>query len=177
MTPPATEPITLLEAKDHLRVDIPDDDNYINGLISAAREYAEGYQNRAIGSQTLEYIMDYFPPAIRLPRTPVQSVLNIKYTTPDGTITTVDPTAYVTKYNGDIVLAFTRIWPTNILTTGDAVKIQYTAGYTSIPKTTKQGILLLIGHWYDNREPVSIGKPVAKIPLTAETLLGMDRMW
>lgn len=40
------EPITLVEAKSHLRVIFDDDDSYITALISAARQYAEQYQNR-----------------------------------------------------------------------------------------------------------------------------------
>ncbi len=39
--PPAGEPLTLAEAKLHLRVDLSDDDALITALISAAREQAE----------------------------------------------------------------------------------------------------------------------------------------
>lgn len=41
-----TEPITLAEAKNHLRVMCDDEDTYIETLITAARQYAENYQNR-----------------------------------------------------------------------------------------------------------------------------------
>lgn len=41
-----TEPITLAEAKNHLRVMYDDEDAYIETLITAARQYAENYQNR-----------------------------------------------------------------------------------------------------------------------------------
>lgn len=41
-----TEPITLSEAKQHLRVLFDDDDTYIASLITAAIQYAENYQNR-----------------------------------------------------------------------------------------------------------------------------------
>lgn len=43
-----TEPLTLAEAKAHLRVEFDDDDGYIGALISAAREYTEAFQNRLI---------------------------------------------------------------------------------------------------------------------------------
>ena len=46
------EPVTLEEAKKHLRVEIEDDDSYIGTLISVAREYAEKYQNRLIAERT-----------------------------------------------------------------------------------------------------------------------------
>jgi len=38
---PAVEPVTLSEAKDHLRVDGNDDDVVIGGMIASAREYVE----------------------------------------------------------------------------------------------------------------------------------------
>ena len=41
-----TDPITLAEAKNHLRVMHDDEDAYIETLITAARQYAENYQNR-----------------------------------------------------------------------------------------------------------------------------------
>lgn len=47
-----TEPITLAEAKSHLRVLYDDEDAYIEMLIAAAREYAENYQNRVYVERT-----------------------------------------------------------------------------------------------------------------------------
>ncbi len=43
-----TEPVSLAEAKLHLRVEHSDEDGYITALISSAREYAESFTNRLI---------------------------------------------------------------------------------------------------------------------------------
>jgi uncharacterized phage protein (predicted DNA packaging) len=43
-----SEPISLQEAKKHLRVEFDDDDDLIQGLITAAREYAEVFMNRPL---------------------------------------------------------------------------------------------------------------------------------
>jgi uncharacterized phage protein (predicted DNA packaging) len=43
-----TEPISLQEARRHLRIEFDEDDELIQGLIVAAREYAEGFMNRPL---------------------------------------------------------------------------------------------------------------------------------
>jgi hypothetical protein len=78
-TAPAIEPVTLAEAKQHLRVDIADDDTYIEALIVAARQYAEEYLDRALISQQLAMRMDTFPYEFELPRPPMAT---------SGTLTT-----------------------------------------------------------------------------------------
>ena len=57
-TAPAVEPVSVSEAKQHLRVDIDDDDAYIVSLITAARKYAEEYLDRALVSQQLTMRME-----------------------------------------------------------------------------------------------------------------------
>lgn len=196
VTQPTSEPITLVEAKAHLRVDFEEDDPYIQGLISAARYYAETFQNRTLAPTTFEYILDCFPrrqlgysngsdyiggsKPIRLPRMPLIALESVRYTTMDGVTYDLDLTKYVVKADGDILPSWGKYWPIDILTTGDAIKVRFTAGYTKedVPPTTKQGILLLVGHWYENRETVYMGAKVpASIPFGADSLLWMDRSW
>lgn len=63
VTPPAIEPITLGEAKLHLRVDFDTDDALIQTFISAAREVAESYVKQAFITQTWKLLLDFFPTA------------------------------------------------------------------------------------------------------------------
>jgi uncharacterized phiE125 gp8 family phage protein len=177
ITAPTTEPISLPEAKSHLRVDFIDDDAYISGLISAARVYAEGFQGRSLAPTTLELIQDTFSSSIKLRRGPVNSVTSITYTRADGTVVTLPTTDYIVKADGDIITAYHKFWPVDELVPGDAVKVTYQAGYTSAPQSTKQALLLLIGHWYENREAVVVGKEPKELPLAVNALLWMDRSW
>jgi len=82
ITSPTSEPLTLEEAKLHLKVETDADDSLITSLITAARETAEIFTGRALASQVLEYILDGFPSeseTICLPRPPLEEVESIKY--------------------------------------------------------------------------------------------------
>jgi len=61
VTPPAVEPVTLDEAKAHLRLDSNEDDTYVSALIAAARERVELFLRRALITQTFEFTLDGFP--------------------------------------------------------------------------------------------------------------------
>ena len=82
ITPVATEPITLAEVRQHLR--LPEDeaeDGLLMSLITTARAYCENYTRRALAEQTLEIYLDKFPgiDPIVLPCPPLQSVTEIGY--------------------------------------------------------------------------------------------------
>lgn len=61
LTQPTVEPVTLAEAKQHLRVDVADDDDLISVLIAGARQSAEGICRRALCTQTVKLVLDQFP--------------------------------------------------------------------------------------------------------------------
>ncbi len=60
-TPPTAEPVSLEEAKRHLRVDGNDEDVDILGLITAAREQAERHTRRQLLTATWDLKLDRFP--------------------------------------------------------------------------------------------------------------------
>lgn len=61
VTPPTTEPVTLAEAKAHLRVDVADDDALITNHITAARMQAESICRRVFVTTGFELYLDGFP--------------------------------------------------------------------------------------------------------------------
>jgi uncharacterized phiE125 gp8 family phage protein len=181
-TAPTTEPIALTEAKAQCRVDITDDDSYISTfLIPTAREYCEGVLNRALITQHWELSFDYWPVfPFDVPLPPLISVESITYYDTTNTANTWDPSNYYVDPDhepGRIALNSGISLPTTALRLINAVKIDFTCGYgdaTTIPLKTKQAMLLLIGHWYNNRE--SVGKVGAETEFTVNALLGIDRM-
>lgn len=181
ITAATVEPITLTLTKLHLRVDHTDEDTLISALISAAREYCEGFQRRSIAVQTWELTMDSFPLEIRLPQPPLVSVTYIKYKDKDGSEMTLSASDYVVNSDeepGKVVLAYGKSWPYVTLYPTGAIKVRYLAGYTTelVPLRTKQAMLLLIGSWYENREAVNIGKVAAPVPFAVDALLWLDRV-
>jgi uncharacterized phiE125 gp8 family phage protein len=190
--PPGTEPISLDEAKAHCRVETDDDDILIEGLIIAAREYCEGFQNRAYITQTWELWLNAFPSTnyIELPRPPLQTVDSIVYYgTDDIEHEFEDYFVDAESEPGRVVLNYGKSWPSTTLRPANGVRIAFTAGYGeeeygegygegyeegSVPQIIKQAMLLLIGHWYENREQ---GSPteLKEIPKGVDALLWMNR--
>jgi hypothetical protein len=70
VTPPATEPVTLDEAKDHLRLETGLDDAYVTKLIKRARELLEKLCWRAFLLQTWELTLPGFRGGDRLEMAP-----------------------------------------------------------------------------------------------------------
>jgi uncharacterized phiE125 gp8 family phage protein len=94
LTPPAVEPVTLAEAKQHLRVDTDTDDGYISSLITAAREWCEAYCDETFIHAQYRMTLDSFPIEIELPRPPMATsgtvtAVSITYTIEDNSTATL----------------------------------------------------------------------------------------
>lgn len=172
ITPPTHEPFTVSEVKDHLRIEegVVEEDAYLASLVRAARVWAEGYTNRSLLSQTWETRFDCFAREMFLPRFPLRSVTSVKYLDSTGTEQTVATSVYdVDTFTvpGRITLGYSQTWPTPRVVT-HAVRITFVAGYgtngSDIPEDIRHAMLLLIGAWHENREPVIVGASVSALP-------------
>lgn len=168
VTGPAEEPVTLSEAKIHLRVDGTAEDTLITGLIISARVTVENETNRALITQTWRYYLDRFPcGAIRLPFGRLQSVASVKSTATDGTVRTLATSSYYAdtkKLFGLVVLNDGYQWPADNLQPTSAVEVQFACGWTNaaaLPGPLKSAILIQVGHLYENREAVVLGNTAA----------------
>lgn len=190
---PAVEPVSLAQAKKHLRVDFDDDDDEISELITVARLRAESHLDRAFVTQTWDYSIEAFPlvtnddllwkrvqNAIVVPKARLQSVASVKYVDWNGdTQTLVEGTNYLSR-TGDpgAVYPFpvTRVWPYTRYQL-DAVTVRVVLGYgdaaDDVPATVRHAIKLLIGHYYENREAVA-DAGLAEIPLGVRNLLDAE---
>lgn len=172
------EPISLDDVKIHIRTilgDTTEDESILRPLISAAREYAEGVTGKSIAKQTI----DAYPEAwgvIHLPRPPVMSVEKITYRTDDAMEHVLDTDRYAVDLIGAKI--YIKDPPVETLDTGHPIQVTYQAGGEAIPMTARQAMLLLIGHWYSNREAVVVGSTASiEVGLTVKTLLNAQKGW
>jgi uncharacterized phiE125 gp8 family phage protein len=192
---PVAEPVTLAEAKAHLRVEGTDDDALITALIVAARQGAEHMTGRAIMPQTLELALDGFYDGmdsgltwggrhayrVTLPRPPLASITSVKYVDADGVLQTMASSDYQLDSHSEparLVPAYGTCWPTTRCQP-NAVLIRYVAGYAdanAVPQDIRQWMLLRIGMLYENRESVNVGNIVTEMPYV-DCLLDAYRVW
>jgi len=176
ITPPAGEPVSLEEAKLHLRVDFDDDDALIQMLISSARQAAESITHRQFITARWRMTLDSFPGpslmgvpagqpftlpghAILIPKSPVLNVVAINYLD----MASVQQTMPAANYTVDsaceparITPVFGQIWPIALPQIG-AVTVIFDAGYgdaSAVPDGIKSWIKLRVASLYTYREEV-----------------------
>lgn len=201
VTAPADNPVTLAQAKAHLREDSDDFNDQIEAFIDAATAYADGpmgFLGRALIDQTWDLYLDAFPAvsvvgtrnvyAIEIPLPPLIEVVDVFYLDSNGVEQTFDAASYTVDDSSEparIVLGSTGSWPT-IQEAANAVRVRFRAGYLdqgvspaveSVPGTIKAAILIMVGDLYQNRESSVIGQTVTKIPWSAEALLRRHRIY
>lgn len=184
VTGPAAEPVTLEEAKLHLRVelDFPNDDALIRAFITAAREAIENETGRTLVTSSWRGTLDSFPCSdwIDVPKPPLQSVSSITYVDNAGAVQTwasskylVDTPTGATSQRGRIGLAFGETWPVTQAQL-NAVTIDFVAGYGAasvVPSAIKAALLLYVGALYEHREEQVAGVTVVQLPVGAKNLL------
>lgn len=189
VTAPTREPLSLDEAKDHLRETNADQDGLIAGYILAAREMVESSTHRRLMTQTLDYTIDDSWPCervgayerlrIRLPVNPVQSVTSITYVDTDGATQTLSSALYVLRADGPVAyidMAYGASWPIPRWQPA-AITVRFVAGWSmsDVPNPLMQAMRMLVGHFYASREAVGPANQ-AEIPLGVEALLSSYRV-
>jgi uncharacterized phiE125 gp8 family phage protein len=190
ITAPAEWPVTLEEAKAHLRVDVDDDNEMIEALIEAAVDYCDGptgFLGRALIDQTWELVLDEFPEdEIKIPIPPLIEVESIKYDDGDGAQQTISSSDYTVDNVSQPgwVLPVSGTWPTTFEGV-NAVRVRFRCGYLdqvasppvhNVPGSIKAAIKLIVGNLYANRETIVLGQTVAEIPQSAQFLLRKHRI-
>lgn len=193
VTPPGMLPVSLAEAKLHLRVDHNDEDTLIEGLIRAATEYLDGWTGilgRCLVEQEWSQTFDGFARELPLSLAPVISISSVTVGSE-----AIDSGSYSLKVDSG---GNSRVVFDGVSATG-ATSVVYKAGYATIPevpavpgedendpgtpaipaKSTvpeplKVAILLLVGHFYNNREATT-SVSISQLPFAVNSLVAPYR--
>lgn len=175
---PAVEPVTLTEAKLHLKVETADEDPLIESLIVAARQACELATGLALITQTWRYFLDAFPgrceewwdgsrdgarnsgssTALEIPLPPLLGVVHVKtYDQADAAaiIPSGDYQVDTAARPGRIAMRGFAPWPIVTLRPVNGVEIEFQAGFgasqSAVPEQLRQGILQHVAFLYTHR--------------------------
>jgi uncharacterized phiE125 gp8 family phage protein len=180
---PAIEPVTIAEAKAHLRVDVTAEDTLIASLVVTSRLHVEAAARLALITQSWSWYLDAWPRghALKLPLRPIQGIAAVRLYDEGGAATTLDAASYFLDGAGApprLVRHSALPWP-KPGRIANGIEIAFTAGYGSaaadVPAPIRHAILLLVAHWYEHRSPLEEGAPAKPLPAMVSDLLAPYR--
>lgn len=175
---PAAEPVTVSEAKAHLRLDGAAEDILIASLIVTSRLHVEAALGLALITQGWRLTLDRWPEGgeIRFPLRPIQSITSVTVRDEDGTPGVVPGEDYLLDGQAlrPRLIARDGKWPPPGQR-ANGVEIAFAAGIgddaEDVPQPIRHAILLLVAHWYEHRDPLEVGAAGAAIPALVSDLL------
>lgn len=180
---PASEPVTVAEAAQHLRIlgsPIYEVDK-INMCLQAAREWVEHATGVLLVQRSVTAYAPLFADYLVLPHRPVQSITSVKYYDADNALQTASSSLYgLASQIDSVYLLDGSDWP-DTYTRPDAVQVTYEAGYASgspvdytgnIPAALKSAVLLIMAELFEQREVTSVGMPISTSPTVDRLLQG-----
>jgi len=156
-----SEPITFADVQANSRIDSSGEQTLVENMIIAARMLSEKYLHRTLMTETKVLSLDGFPRAglIKIPEPPLQAVSEIRYKPTRASNWCIWNSD---NYHWDAISEPGRVmpnpgltWPLITLRSLGCVRVEYVAGYglaADIPQPIKQAMLMLVSHWFENRE-------------------------
>lgn len=159
VTAPATEPVSVTDVKNYLRIDTSTDDAMLGDFIKAATRLIEKYTKRRLITQTWDLFLDQFPAQynfdalrsegvtdgklseylhqfkfISIPLFPLQSVTSLNTYDEDDTAYLMPSTDYqvdTASEPGRLALRPNATWPSTVLRSVNGVIVRFVCGYGS----------------------------------------------
>lgn len=153
---PETEPVSLDDAKAHLRITHDADDDAIAALIKTARQICEEYTGLALITRDCRLYLDAWPKhTLSLPKPPLVHVAAVNVYDADGGATEFPAASYTADTlgrPGRIEMTGAPPWPGQPLS---GIEIEFSAGFgdseDDVPSSLREGIKRLVAHLYMNR--------------------------
>jgi uncharacterized phiE125 gp8 family phage protein len=181
-SPPQAEPVTVADAKAHMRIDGTDEDILIASLLLTSRLHIETALSLALITQSWTLRLDRWPQTrhVELPMTPLQSVDAVRVKDAIGGFHLIAPAGYLVDIaSRPARLIWNGIVPPEPGIAADGIEIDVTAGFgpdaLSVPAPLKHAILMLTAHWYEHRNPGEIGANGARVPEAVSSLINPFR--
>ncbi|SFZ85879.1 phage conserved hypothetical protein, phiE125 gp8 family [Devosia enhydra] len=175
---PAVEPVSLAEARAHLRLDGEGEDGLVATLVTAARIHVEAVTGRALIAQSWRLVRDAFP-ANRIVPLPIGPLISLEAITAydgDGVAQAV-PLAGIMPESGSHPprLFLPRLLAQPPLRERQGLEIDFIAGFGEAPEDVPEGLRLallrLVAHWFENRDAVILAGSGSIVPMGIDTLL------
>lgn len=173
---PTVEPVTLADAKAHLKLQHDSEDSLISGLIRAARDEVEKSAGLALIDQTWRLALDRWPrdSCALIAKHPVKEVLSVTAYGPDGEASLIDPDTYqLDTLSRPARLHFEA--QTAPLRAMNGIEIDFAAGFgeagPDVPDLLKRAVLVLMAHWFEFRAAFGPGDQPVSFPVGYERML------
>ena len=166
LTDLTTEPVTLQEAKDYMRISSDSENDLIEELITSARERIEKFTGLSLGEKTLRAYWFYYHVPAEIPYGPITLINSVV----DDNDVVLEYTARGLQYK--VLEAYST----------QGLVIEYEAGFAVAPKGLKLAILKQVSTDYENRENYVVGEMAYELssdarrqamPYCRNTILGI----
>lgn len=156
VTPPAGLPVTLAQVKAHLRIETPDDDDYLGELMALAVAHVEQAADVCLLTQIWRVYLDCLPAngLVELPVRPVSQINAVTVYDADGA-----PSVFASAgYQLDAVSDIPRLRFATTPGPGQAmngIEIDCICGFgdtgADVPDQLIRAVMVLCAHWYEMR--------------------------
>lgn len=151
---PANGPVSRVDMKEHLRVDITEDDSLIAAYMDAALACLDDEIGRAFITQSWDESFQNPTRDVYLGKLPVASLTSVKYYDADNVQQTATLSDFTLYKSDDWAFVRSDAWPATY-DRPDAITIRYVAGADEADPRVGQAMKLIVDHWYQNRSDVS----------------------
>ena len=152
---PTTGLITLDEVKSHCRVFNDFENSYLQSLIPVYLDMAQSYTGRMLTTGSAVVVVHSWQSQVLLPYGNVTEVTKLVLDGTESTAFTFDDVSQIISINAPYATA----------------RIEFNAGYETLPVVVKQAVLVMINTAFNNRDDVVVGQTVNEMPRTSRDLL------
>jgi uncharacterized phiE125 gp8 family phage protein len=185
ITPTTLSPVTLSEAKAHLKVTSTDEDTLIQLYLDAAIKRVENYRQAPIMSSEWELYAKTWEYNFNLQKHPVTAINSVKYYDDSNVLQTLSSSNYrlhdfrqpcrveFDSNNFDGPSTYDREWP---------IVVNFQAGYAAasgVPANIKHAVLFELGTYNEIRQTEMAGMGLANVQMknVSMELVDADSMW